>query len=238
MTSGNPPAPRPSSKRPPLSTSSDAAAFAMTAGSRSGRFATAGKNETRSVWESSIGSSAHVSRKWRWYGWSWMPTRSKPASSAAVTIARLRSSVSTAGTIEMPNRRASPAGTGTTLQRPVRQIVGIFAVVAQDIGGAALRGNDPVGLALRLFQRCVGRAFEGEGRPVRDNERAGAGHYVNARACAAVAAHPAIEQRVDNPEVGSVLGRRMRRREGAPGEDRSPPQRVDGTLSAARTREP
>src|SRR3954453_17147856 len=41
---GKPPAPRPSSKRPPLRTSREAAVFAITAGGRSGRVAEAGKN--------------------------------------------------------------------------------------------------------------------------------------------------------------------------------------------------
>jgi hypothetical protein len=66
ISSARPPAPRPSSKRPPLSTSSDAAAFAITAGGRSGRFATSVKNEMRSVSATSAGISDQVSRKRRW----------------------------------------------------------------------------------------------------------------------------------------------------------------------------
>ena len=43
------PAPSPSSTRPPLSTSSDAADLATTAGWRSGRLSTSGSSVTRSV---------------------------------------------------------------------------------------------------------------------------------------------------------------------------------------------
>jgi hypothetical protein len=57
ITAWKPPAPRPRSKRPPLSTSSDAAAFAITAGGRSGRFATSVKNEMRFVSASSVAIS-------------------------------------------------------------------------------------------------------------------------------------------------------------------------------------
>jgi hypothetical protein len=66
IASGKPPAPRPSSKRPPLCTSSDAAAFAITAGARSGRLATSVNMRMRFVSASSIGISDHVSRKWCW----------------------------------------------------------------------------------------------------------------------------------------------------------------------------
>jgi hypothetical protein len=48
------------------STSSDAAAFAITAGGRSGRFATSVKNEMRFVSVSSAAVSDQVSRKRRW----------------------------------------------------------------------------------------------------------------------------------------------------------------------------
>jgi hypothetical protein len=47
--SHNAPAPTPSSTRPPLSTSSEAAAFASTAGWRSGRLSTSGSSVIRSV---------------------------------------------------------------------------------------------------------------------------------------------------------------------------------------------
>src|SRR5213592_2346801 len=77
------PAPSPSSNRPPLIESSDIAAFAIIAGGRSGRFATSGKIVIRSVRASRSAISIHVSRKRRWYGWSWMPIRSSPAPSAA-----------------------------------------------------------------------------------------------------------------------------------------------------------
>src|SRR4051812_35248261 len=106
MTSGMPPAPRPSSKRPPLSTSSDAAALAIMAGPRSGRFATSVKNEMRSVSAISVGISDHVSRKWRWYGWSWMPTYASPPSSAARTSSRVRSIESAYGMTEIPTSTA------------------------------------------------------------------------------------------------------------------------------------
>ena len=49
IASQNPPAPSPSSKRPPLSTSIDAAALARTAGGRMGRLATSGNNVMRCV---------------------------------------------------------------------------------------------------------------------------------------------------------------------------------------------
>src|SRR5438105_4941726 len=54
---GNAPAPRPSSKRPPLSTSSEAAALAMTAGGRSGRLATSVNSAIRVVSASSVGTA-------------------------------------------------------------------------------------------------------------------------------------------------------------------------------------
>lgn len=62
------PAPRPSSKRPPESTSSEAACLAIMAGPRSGRFATSGKKRIRSVRASRSARSAQVSRKRTWYG--------------------------------------------------------------------------------------------------------------------------------------------------------------------------
>jgi hypothetical protein len=60
------PAPSPSSKRPPLRTSSDAAVFAITAGGRSGRFATSVKKEMRFVSASRVATSANVSMKRLW----------------------------------------------------------------------------------------------------------------------------------------------------------------------------
>ena len=68
IASQNAPAPSPSSKRPPLSTSIDADAFASSAGWRSGRFATAGNRRTRSVRAARNASSENVSKKRRWYG--------------------------------------------------------------------------------------------------------------------------------------------------------------------------
>ena len=56
------PAPRPSSKRPPESTSSEAACLAIIDGPRRGRLATSGKKRTRSVRASRSTISAHVSR--------------------------------------------------------------------------------------------------------------------------------------------------------------------------------
>ena len=66
IASQNAPAPSPSSKRPPLRTSIEAAAFAITAGGRSGRFATSGTSPMRSVRPARYASSAQVSRKRRW----------------------------------------------------------------------------------------------------------------------------------------------------------------------------
>jgi hypothetical protein len=57
---------RPSSKRPPLRTSSVAAAFANTAGGRSDRLATSVKNEIRFVSARSVAISDHVSKKRCW----------------------------------------------------------------------------------------------------------------------------------------------------------------------------
>ena len=85
MPSQNAPAPRPSSNRPPLSTSIVAASLASIAGWRSGRLATAGNSRTRSVRAARKANSEKVSKKRRWYGWSWMPTSSRPARSTAST---------------------------------------------------------------------------------------------------------------------------------------------------------
>jgi hypothetical protein len=56
------PAPRPSSKRPPESTSREAACFAIIAGPLSGRFATSGKIRIRSLRPMRSAISDHVSR--------------------------------------------------------------------------------------------------------------------------------------------------------------------------------
>lgn len=66
MASQKPPAPRPSSKRPPLSRSIVAAAFAMTAGGRSGKLATSGKILKVVVDAAIIAISDQVSAKLRW----------------------------------------------------------------------------------------------------------------------------------------------------------------------------
>ena len=63
--SQNAPAPRPSSNRPPETTSRLAADLAMTAGERSGRFATSGKTRTRSVLARTVAINIQVSRKRR-----------------------------------------------------------------------------------------------------------------------------------------------------------------------------
>jgi hypothetical protein len=68
IASQNPPAPSPSSNRPPERRSSEAAALAIIAGSRSGRFATSGKTRIHSVSASRLAISIQVSRKRRWYG--------------------------------------------------------------------------------------------------------------------------------------------------------------------------
>lgn len=62
MPSQNAPEPSPSSTRPPLRMSRDAAALASTAGGRSGRFTTSGNSRTRSVRPASVDSSVQVSR--------------------------------------------------------------------------------------------------------------------------------------------------------------------------------
>ena len=61
IASQNAPEPSPSSNRPPESTSSVAACFAIMAGLRSGRFATSGKKRTRSVRAIRSAINAHVS---------------------------------------------------------------------------------------------------------------------------------------------------------------------------------
>ena len=61
IASQNPPAPRPSSKRPFDNRSSDAAAFASIAGGRSGRLTTSGKTVTRLVRAAMAVSSVQVS---------------------------------------------------------------------------------------------------------------------------------------------------------------------------------
>jgi hypothetical protein len=60
--SPNAPAPSPSSNRPPDNTSKLAAAFAITAGGRNGRFATSEKTVIRSVLARTVAISIHVSR--------------------------------------------------------------------------------------------------------------------------------------------------------------------------------
>ena len=64
--SRNPPAPRPSSKRPSPTRSREAAALAIIAGGRRGRFATAGKIRIREVRASRCPIRTQVSRKRRW----------------------------------------------------------------------------------------------------------------------------------------------------------------------------
>ena len=56
------PAPSPSSNRPPLITSIDAAALAIIGGSRIARLVTSGKNRSRSVLASRSAMSEYVSR--------------------------------------------------------------------------------------------------------------------------------------------------------------------------------
>ena len=63
-----PPAPSPSSSRPPLSKSSDDAALASTAGGRRGTFKTSGKIVIREVRIAIAVSSVQVSRNRCWYG--------------------------------------------------------------------------------------------------------------------------------------------------------------------------
>ncbi len=86
MPSVKAPAPRPSSSRPPDSTSTVAACLASMAGGRSGRLATFGKKRTREVPAASQVISEKVSRNPALYGWSWIPTRSRPAESAMAAI--------------------------------------------------------------------------------------------------------------------------------------------------------
>ncbi len=62
MASWNPPAPRPSSNRPPVSTSMLAACLASMAGGLSARLATFGKKRTRRVAAASQVISVRVSR--------------------------------------------------------------------------------------------------------------------------------------------------------------------------------
>ena len=117
MPSQNAPAPSPSSNRPPLSTSIDADALASSAGWRSGRFATSGNNRTRSVRAASNAISENVSRKRRWYGWSWIPTRSRPERSAARTCSSTASGSAASGTTNAPNSTVT-ARRGLDPRRP------------------------------------------------------------------------------------------------------------------------
>src|SRR5438067_8348525 len=73
IPSQKPPAPRPSSSRPPLRMSSVAAALASIAGGRSGTFATSGKTVILSVLIAMAVSSVQVTEKRRWYGRSCTP---------------------------------------------------------------------------------------------------------------------------------------------------------------------
>ena len=134
IASQNAPAPRPA-PRPPLSRSSDAADLASTAGWRSGRFATSGKRRTRSVLPARNDSSVHVSRKRRWYGWSWIPTRSSPRRSASRTC-----SISAPGRRpRAPGRRRGRRRDGN-LPRAPRAACGTpstwSGAVARRVGGA------------------------------------------------------------------------------------------------------
>nr|WP_285696893.1 hypothetical protein [Actinomadura sp. NBRC 104412] len=80
--SGAVPQPRPSSTRPPLSTSSDAIVLASTTGGRSGRQATAGNTRIRLAAASTVAIRAGASRHRPSYGRSAIPSRSRPSRSA------------------------------------------------------------------------------------------------------------------------------------------------------------
>ena len=64
--SQNDPAPIPSSTLPPESTSSEAADFAITLGSRSGRLSTSGTSRTLSVRPAAYERNVQVSKNRRW----------------------------------------------------------------------------------------------------------------------------------------------------------------------------
>jgi hypothetical protein len=104
IASQNAPAPRPSSTRPALSTSRDAAALASIAGGRSGRLATSGARVMFVVWPATKLSSVHASRNRRWYGWSWTPRTSSPAASAARAWSSVRWAFVASGTRKTPSR--------------------------------------------------------------------------------------------------------------------------------------
>src|SRR3954454_4540549 len=82
----------------------------MTAGGLSGRFATSGKKRILLVRAARNGISDQVSRKRRWYGWSWMPTRSRPACSAAITRSSSSSASAAFGAGKIPNSTVMPCG--------------------------------------------------------------------------------------------------------------------------------
>src|SRR6266516_2057114 len=86
IASRNAPAPRPSSKRPPLRTSMVAACLASITGGRSGRSATLGKKWTLLVCAASQVIWVKVSTKPGLYGWSWTPAYSRPDASAVAAM--------------------------------------------------------------------------------------------------------------------------------------------------------
>ena len=108
IASQNAPAPRPSSTRPPLSTSRLATLLASMSGSRSGRFATLSARRTLVVAAAATDSSVQASRKRRWYGWSWKVTRSSPAASASRASSTTAFARSASGVTKTPNWSSCP----------------------------------------------------------------------------------------------------------------------------------
>ncbi len=102
------PAPSPTSTLPSEITSSDAAALASMAGGLRGRLATSGKKRTFSVTGTSVEIRVQVSRNRRWYGWSWMPTRSNPVRSATLATLAAWPDGSASGSTLTPNSSGLP----------------------------------------------------------------------------------------------------------------------------------
>jgi hypothetical protein len=106
IPSQNAPAPRPSSTRPPLSTSRLAALRASTAGGRSGRFATFGATRTLVVCAATTDSNVQLSRNDGWYGWSWKLTMSRPTTSASRASSSTAPACAATGVMNTPNWRS------------------------------------------------------------------------------------------------------------------------------------
>ena len=103
IASQKPPAPSPSSARPPLSRSSAAAARARTAGGRSGTLSTLGASLMRLVRAATKDSSVQASSSRGWYGWSWNVTRSSPTWSARTASSTTVSGCADEGVMKTPN---------------------------------------------------------------------------------------------------------------------------------------